>query len=128
MNESGQPPIWVEAKQKYDLSDSHGGLVLSKVFREIGKISFAPNQTEFLPIFETQINDKSPSITSRIAHQKLLKQLVRAVASGGARGEIAPPLPKPANNFLKRPNLRARLRADSLLSSFSKLKSREMHF
>ena len=52
---------------------------------------------------------------------------IRAVASGGQGGNCSPP-PKPANNFLKRPNLRARLRVDSSLSSFSKLKSQEMHF
>ena len=45
---------------------------------------------------------------------------------GGARGAIAPQSQQTI--FLKRPNLRARLRADLFLSSFSKLKSREMHF
>ena len=52
---------------------------------------------------------------------------IRAVASGRQGGNCNPP-PKPANNFLKRPNLRARLPADSFLSSFSKLKSQEIHF
>ena len=51
---------------------------------------------------------------------------IRAVASGGQRGNCLPP--KPANNFLERPNLRARLRADLFLSGFSKVKSQEMHF
>ena len=52
---------------------------------------------------------------------------IRAVASGGgARGEIVSPSQQTI--FLKRPNLGARLRADSFLSSFSKLESREMHF
>ena len=51
----------------------------------------------------------------------------RAVASGGQGGNCPLP-PKPADNFLKRPNLRARLRADLFLSGFSKLKSQEMHF
>ena len=53
----------------------------------------------------------------------------RAVARRGggrvARGAIAP---KASKQFLKRPNLRARPHADLFLSSFSKLKSREMHF
>ena len=52
-----------------------------------------------------------------------LEHLVRAVASGGPRGAIAPPHSQ-QTIFLKRPNLRARLHADSFLSSFSKLKSR----
>ena len=51
-------------------------------------------------------------------------EFIRAVASGGQ----LPPPRKPADNFLKRPNLRARLHADSFLSSLSKLKSLEMHF
>ena len=53
---------------------------------------------------------------------------LRAIASGGGGKEAIPPPPKPADNFLKCPNLRARLRADLFLSSFSKLKSREIYF
>ena len=44
----------------------------------------------------------------------------RAVASGGKGGGGA----KPANNFFKTPKLKAMLRADSFLSSFSELESR----
>ena len=51
----------------------------------------------------------------------------RAIASGGAMGAVAPPQSQ-QTIFLKGLNLRARLRADLFLSSFSKLKSREMHF
>ena len=50
------------------------GLVLSKVFREIGKISCAPTLTADI---QNQINNVSPCITSKVAYQKLLKQLVK---------------------------------------------------
>ena len=49
---------------------------------------------------------------------------IRAVASRGARGIP----PQSQQTILKCPNLRARLRVDILLYSFSKLKSQEMHF
>ena len=55
------------------------------------------------------------------------RTIYRAVARGGGQWGQLPP--KPTGNFLKRPNLRARPQADlSDLSSFSKLKSWEMHF
>ena len=53
------------------------GLVLSKVVREIGKISFAPTLTELLLILKTKKINVSPCITSKVAYQKLLKQLVK---------------------------------------------------
>ena len=56
IDESGRPLSWTEAKQKYDLNNSHAfnGLVLLKVFREIGKISFAPTLTDLLLIIKTK--------------------------------------------------------------------------
>ena len=54
------------------------GLVLSKVFREIGKISFAPTPDRFTADIQNQKNNVSPYITSKDAYQKLLKQLVKA--------------------------------------------------
>ena len=59
--------------------------------------------------------------------QSFYFHLVRAVASGGGQGGNCPPKDQ-QTIFLKRINLRARLRADLSLSSFFKLKSREMHF
>ena len=58
--------------------------------------------------------------------QFLFNRTVASGAGGGGKGDNCQP--KPAENFLKRPILRARLRAELFLSSFSKLKSQEMYF
>ena len=78
IDESGQPLSWAEAKQKYDLNNSH-------VFNWLGLIKSIPrkwknilctNPDRFPADIQNQINNVSPCITSKIAYQKLLKQSV----------------------------------------------------
>ena len=77
-DESGRPLSWAEAKQKYDLNNSHvfNWLGLIKSILRNWKISFAPTLDRFTADIQNQIN-VSPCITSKVAYQKLLKQLVK---------------------------------------------------
>ena len=53
------------------------GLVLSKVFQEIGKNIICNNPDRFTTDTQNQINNISPCIISKVAYQMLLKQLVK---------------------------------------------------
>ena len=79
IDESGRPLSWAEAKQKYNLNNSH-------VFNWFGLIKSIPrnwknilytNPDRFTADIQNQINNVSPCITSKVAYQKLLKQLVK---------------------------------------------------
>ena len=79
IDESGRPLSWAEAKQKYNLNNSH-------VFSWFGLIKSIPgncknilciNPDRFTADIQNQINNISPCITSKVAYQILLKQLVK---------------------------------------------------
>ena len=79
IDESGRPLSWAEVKQKYNLNNSH-------VFNWFGLIKSIPrnwknilctNPDRFTADIQNQINNVSPCMTSKVAYQKLLKQLVK---------------------------------------------------
>ena len=79
IDESGQPFSWAEAKQKYNLNNSHVfnwfGLIKS-ILRNWKNI-LCTNPDRFTADIQNQINNVSPCITSKVAYQMLLKQLVK---------------------------------------------------
>ena len=78
IDESGRPLSWAEAKQKYDLNNSHAfnWLGLIKSIPRNWKNILCTNPDRFSADIQNQINNVSPCITSKIAYQKLLKQSV----------------------------------------------------
>ena len=75
IDESGRPLSWAEAKQKYSLNNSH-------VFNWFGlprqwKNILCTNPDRFTADIQNQTNNASPCITSKVAYQKLLKQLAK---------------------------------------------------
>ena len=76
IEESGQPLSCVDAKQKYDLTNSHviHWLGLIKSIPRSWKNILCTNHDGISADIQNQINNVSPCITSKIAQQKLLKQ------------------------------------------------------
>ena len=79
IDESGRPLIWAEAKQKYDLNNSHvfNWFGLIKYIARNWKYINGTNPDRFTADIQNQINNVSPCITSKVAYQKPLKQLVK---------------------------------------------------
>ena len=79
MDESCRPLSWAEAKKKYNLNNSHVfnlfGLITS-ILRNWKNV-LCTNPDRFTADIQNQINNVGPCIISKVAYQKLLKQLVK---------------------------------------------------
>ena len=78
IDESGRPLSWAEAKQKYNLNNSHvfNWFGLGKSILRNWKNILCTNADRFTADIQNQIKNVSPCITSKIRYQQLLKQLV----------------------------------------------------
>ena len=79
IDEHGRPLSWAEAEQKYNLNNSHvfNWFDLIKSIPRNWKNILCTNPDRFTADIQNQINNVSPCITSKVAYQKLLKQLVK---------------------------------------------------
>ena len=79
IDEFGRPLCWAEAKQKYDSNNSHvfNWCGLIKSIQRNWKNILCTNPGRFTADIQNHISNVSRCITSKVAYQKLLKQLVK---------------------------------------------------